>query len=254
MKRLAFGGGHHLPAYRWYRQQLQKRRQRVVYNRKRRDAEEQEARTDYSPHANGNETLHTIITPHRTRFQRVITAALFVLFIGSGCLFGSAVIDLVLHKPGAISGSISLGSLTALCFIAWRRARLSPGSEFSGDVYGHVSRSSLRLRESIGRNVEVLSLTVVPEHTEATSAEPLEVELVGEHIEGGVHRGDKITLHATWQRKRPIQVRRLYDLTRHGWVVARGRLTAIKQGEYLLFLGALLLAALVFFSAVARLL
>lgn len=254
MKRLVLGGGHHLPSYRWYRRQLQKGRQRVVYNRTHRDAEEEEARSGSASHPNGNEKLHTVITPHRTPFQRFITTGALILFIGCGCLFGGAVIDLFLHKPGAVSGSLTMGSLTTIFFLAWRFARLAPGSELSGDVYGHIEHSSLRLHETVGRNVEVLSMTVVPEHTAEASSEPLEVEVVGEHIEGAVNRGDKVTLHGTWQRKKPIRVKRLYDLTKHTWVTAKSRLTAIKRGEELLFLAALILVTVLFFLAVARLL
>ena len=226
----------------------------MLYNREHRDAEEEEARRGASLQANGNEAIQTVITPHRSGFQRIITTLALVLGIGCGCLFGGAGVDIALGKPGALSAFITFGCLTTLFIALWQKVRLSPGTQLIGDVYGHVERSSLRLHETIGRNVEVLSMTVVPEHAVDACPEPLEIELLGKHIDGEVQRGDKVTLHAIWQRRGPIRVKRLYDLTRHSWITAKGRLTALKRAEELLFLAAIILASIVFFLAIARLL
>ncbi len=256
--------GHHLPAYRWYRAQLRKRQQRLLFNRAHRDAEEN-ARTKLEL---GVPSKEQAPPPHqippsasRSVALRLLSVISFILFVLSGCLFGGALVDILFAKQGALSTAFFLGFVNPLSFFVWHLTRQRPIHTLTGQV----ERTARRMHDAFGRNIEVISLTIAPQEIVSSAKRPppsgqkdtprsVEIEVVGTHIEGDINPGDLVTVHGSWKKGRTLRVTHLFDHTQNRRITATGWLSTKKCGEELLFLLALAVATIACLKAISKLL
>ncbi len=258
-------GGHRLPAYRWYRAQLRKRQQRVLFNREHRDAEETTS-TDMVLQVPTEEqappTDQAPKSPLRHLALLLLSNISFFLFFVSGCLLGGALVDLLVAKQGALSAAFFLCLVTTTSFFVWHLTRQRSVHMLTG----HVERTARRMHDAFGRNIEVISLTITPQERDNSpkptppptgqerTPKSIEIEVVGAHIKGDIHPGDLVTVYGSWRKGRTLRVTHLFDHTQNRRIAATGWLSTKRCGEELLFFVALGLATIAFLKAVARLL
>lgn len=243
----------HLPGYRWYRRQLKKSQERQEYNRTQRDAEEH-IPTPSSPSSNTFDKVetHTFITPHTSQLKRLITLVALVCLIVSSVLLIGAITDLIVNKPGAVSSTLCLILFTAVWYLLWRRAEQVQRNGLSGHIFGRVTHVTRRMHETLGFNVEVLSLTVTPLNVRSGPIDPLSVEMIGLPISGEITDGKTIFFTAQWRKDCPIRVTHILNVTDLSEIRAQNQIlvkTRFWEGIFFALVG---LSMLLFLAVIRR--
>jgi hypothetical protein len=218
-----------LPAYHWYRELLKKKDERLAYNRAHRDTEESDSRLISSPLSEEILSIEeeTNIWPHPNRLKHWRAKLIFGFFLVSFCLLVGAIVDLSFGKPGALSAVFTLALFSASWFAIWRAAVQAKNGRLCGHIYGHVTRTSRRMHETLGLNLEVLSITVSPDNARSGADIPLEIEVIGSPITGEVHHSDTICFSGDWYKNKPIQVSEIVNITRKSKIRAHRRFLAL---------------------------
>ena len=247
---------HRLPAYHWYRELLKKKDERLAYNRAHRDTEESDVRLMEPPLTGGSLSIEeeTNIWPHPNRLKHWRAKITFGFLIVSFCLLVGAIVDLSIGKQGALSAVFTLTLFSASWFAIWRAAERSKNGRLCGHIHGHVTQTSRRMHETLGLNLEVLSITISPDNVRSGPDTPLEIEIIGSPITGEVHHGDTICFFGDWSKNKPIQVSEIFNVTRKGAIRAHRRFLAFNWLWEFVFFGILVLISLLFFLVVRPLL